>query len=501
MKNDKKVIVCFLFSSSLLFSCSLFNNGLQNRTVPEITDLNGDNGAGYSRVESTTFSMNDVYDTNNMKCLSSIGDSSILIVPVETKDSPKWNETMLKNLDLAFFGNSEDTGWESVSSFYKKSSYGKLNISGEIAPTLKLDYTTSSLADAYIEKDGEKSPYLIAIDSFMKNQEYDSLRKEFDKNKDGYIDSVAFIYTNEIDSENGYWAVTSWLNSNANFSLPNVNAFMWASYNFISGNQKHNRVYPYAAYGNLVDSHTIIHETGHLLGLDDYYCYDENGWDPSGAIEMHSNNVGDESIYSKFQLGWVNPLYVKTDTSVTLTLRTSSKYPDAILINDFWNNSSCDEYLLIEYYSPDILNNKDAIDPYPGNGFRMYTTSGFRIYHIDARIVELTPRGTMVDYSDKIENGKSYFVGASNSASLSYLKNNKDDFKLLHLMEAGGVNTFKRKKSSASNKTLFKKNDMFEPSKEFFYNKDKFNSGEDVGYKIFINDSSDFQGTLTIQKI
>ena len=491
---------CLLLSVLTLNSCNLFTASLKDRIVPDLENVNGLSGEGYSTSSSYSFTLKDVYETVGMKTLNSIGDSKILVVPVQLTDSPRWSDSMVNNARLAFFGESNETGWESVSSFYYKSSYGKLNISGEVSPILNLDYSISELANSSVSQINGKEPYLTVVKEFLSNDSFDEYRKKYDVDKDGYIDSIAFIYSNKIDSDNGYWALTSWHDSKSNLDLPNINSFLWASYNFINGDQKHFG-YKYASYGKLVDSHTIIHETGHLLGIDDYYCYDDDGYDPSGTLEMHSSNIGDESIYSKFSLGWVDPYYVKTSSSVTLTLRTSSKYPDAILINDNWNNSSCDEYLLIEYYSPDILNNKDAVSPYGGNGFQMLKTSGFRIYHIDARIVELSIRGAMIDYSDTIEDGKSYYVGASNSASLSYLKNHKDDFKLVHLLESGGVNTFKKYNSTATEKTLFKKGATFESSKEFFYNINKFNSNEEIGYKISIDKSNDFQGTLTISKI
>ena len=63
---------------------------------------------------------------------------------------------------------------------------------------------------------------------------------------------------------------------------------MWVSYDFV--NDKYLDFYNY----NKLDTHTFVHESGHLLGLNDYYCYDtENTWDPAGVLDMQSYNVGD----------------------------------------------------------------------------------------------------------------------------------------------------------------------------------------------------------------
>ena len=218
---------------------------------------------------------------------------------------------------------------------------------------------------------------------------------------------------------------------------------------------------------------------------------------------MHSYNIGDENIYSKFALGWVNPYYVKTDSSVTLELRSSAFYGDAIILNDSWNGNSMDEYIIIEYYTPQGMNEQDAKSAYKPNGDkanRMYTVNGFRIYHIDSRIVELEARGTMKGYVDSL--GKGYYaVGASNSPSRSHLSGkNAIDFKYVHLLESNGTNTFKNG-GIATNDTLFKKGSSFVATSEFFPNGSKFNDGTEVGYRININNCENEFGSITISKI
>ena len=61
-------------------------------------------------------------------------------------------EEARENIKNAFFGDdvkssSENkTGWESVSSYYKKSSYGKLVISGEVTDWCPISQTLLSAA-------------------------------------------------------------------------------------------------------------------------------------------------------------------------------------------------------------------------------------------------------------------------------------------------------------------------------------------------------------------
>ena len=72
-------------------------------------------------------SMND-----NMPRLNSIGERKMLVVPliIEGYESNATDDNLSK-LEKAFFGKSEDVEYEAVSSYYEKSSYGKLKLSGK----------------------------------------------------------------------------------------------------------------------------------------------------------------------------------------------------------------------------------------------------------------------------------------------------------------------------------------------------------------------------------
>ena len=133
----------------------------------------------------------------------------------------------------------------------------------------------------------------------------------------------------------------------------------------------------------LVDAHTLIHETGHLLGLEDYYDYDGK-MGTAGGLDMMDNNIGDHTAYSKYSLGWTNPYVVTGDSEITIKPFESSG--DMILIKDDWNHSAMDEYLLIEFYTPTGLNAKDAEAKYAGIYPIMFQKPGIKVYHIDSRL-------------------------------------------------------------------------------------------------------------------
>lgn len=459
-----------------------------------------DEALNYEKInrDDVKYTMTDTNSQLGWYTTKSVGNQKFLVIPVELKDGPKWTSTMLDELNTAFFGKSEDTAYESVSSFYYKSSYGKLNITGEVSSVYSLNMTINAL-DSY----GNDAPNYVISKYY--NATEASLLKKYDLNSDGYVDNAIFIYSNDykMTSDTAYWAwchVASQGNYlySPNANKPAFNSYMWASYAFM--NDKYQDGYNY----NKVDAHTYIHESGHMLGLDDYYCYDDtNAWNPAGELEMQSYNVGDQNAYSKFALGWINPYYVKGDT--TIKLKTSALYDEAILINDDWNKSIFDEYLFIEYYTNQGLNEIDAKHQYNGRD-KMYNYNGLRIYHVDARLVKLNSMGNFVSYADDIDITDSnyiYYVGASNSYSNSYLSNAyKKIYRYLHLLDQGGNNKINNGYGGYidPSTTLWTGSKKFQASSTFFNNGTRFNAGNEVGYTISVSNLTSEECTVTIIK-
>ena len=178
-----------------------------------------------------------------------------------------------------------------------------------------------------------------------------------------------------------------------------------------------------------LNTETIIHESGHLLGLDDYYDYDDSKG-PDGGLgggDMMDYNVGDHNPFSKILMGWVIP-YVVTD-SCSIMLDTFCSSGQCILLIDEFS-TIFDEYYLIDYYSPDGLNKLEA--GYNG----LFSSSGIRVYHVDATLT-----------TEEIY-----------SALDIYKYNNSDTVhKLIKLVQASGKNTIEKGEYS-TNADLFKFN-------------------------------------------
>ena len=329
----------------------------------------------------------------NVNYLPSIGNSKILVVPIDftgvsgISTSYTFDSTNLEKLNTLFFDDGTDSclSYESVTSFYKKSSFGKLNLSGSVATP----YKVTSSGYSSISSIDQNATVRILQDSVKNLIANASIKlSNYDSNSDGVIDAVWMVYNVKNYSNGNYknsnmWAYT-FFNQGEN-DYHEVNTFSWASYDFMfdSGVTK-------------IDAHTYIHETGHMLGLSDYYDYSHN-CSPTGFVDMMDANIIDHNSYSKMLLGWTKPYIVNGDCEINLA---SANYENNCIVipydgykttkkSEKYTFNPFDEYLLIEFYTPIGLNKVDSDETY-SNNVKGLSSNGFRVYHVDNRLIYLT---------------------------------------------------------------------------------------------------------------
>jgi len=328
-------------------------------------------------------------------------DSAVntLVIPLEMTDFPfsstQHGANFLNALNNIFNGNGEqDTGyWESVGSYYRKSSMGKLNFNFEIAPIYSCgktsqevnDLVTTSNASYYISCQMVED----AIANYKAVNGTDSTKK-FDNDGDGYIDGLWVVYSapdyahsstiGKYSNKDTFWAFCTDKQTNAaNVDSPTLHSFGWASQDFMNE----------GVVAPKVDAHTFIHETGHLLSLTDYYSYDITSSSSSGCqggLAMMDLNIGDQDSFSKMALGWADPYVVTEDCVVTINPNESSG--DCILLADSWNGTVFDEYMLFDLQTPTGLNAADSTASYSSRPL-YFNKPGVRAYHVDARVGQL----------------------------------------------------------------------------------------------------------------
>ena len=357
-----------------------------------------------------SYTYND-YISNNYYPKSSMpvkGTSKMLVIPIWFNDSHLFinendKDALKEDIRLAYFGSEEETGWHSVASYYENESTNLLDITGTVSTWYEPDISYS-----YIAGDVNDSHTITvnllknATNWYFENSEEST--KDYDADGDGYLDGVVFIYAapnwmslkhhaSNPDSitENRYgnlWAYCFWADGSSNKDNPGLNVFFWASYDFMFDHRNPQiGEYGYGDSGYTVDAHTYIHESGHMFGLDDYYDYGNDKYSPAGGFSMQDETVGAHDPFSTYSLGWAKA-YIPV-ISGSLRLTPFQKDKEIIILTPNFNkfNSPFDEYLILEFYDPSNLNEKDAYTQYMSSAASGARQPGIRLWHVDARLL------------------------------------------------------------------------------------------------------------------
>lgn len=426
--------------------------------------------------------------------IPSTGAYSLLVIPVQFSDKPISDEQM-DRLGKAFNGTSEDTGWESVNSYYKKSSYGKLDMTFDVQKPFVTDKNYKYYEDysGKITVDGEtitKTGDILLLELALAYYAQSLDLTKYDTDNDGIIDAVYLIYSapvtydSEANADSIYWAyVTTYPTETQKYDGLEVGYYLFAGFDFMdehTGNS--NDTYlgqeGYTPYKGLkIMAETYIHETGHLLGLDDYYDYEDakGSGEGLGGADMMDYNVGDHNAYSKLILGWVDPTVITTTQTVTINAFESSGQFLMVLLD--YDGTYFSEYLLIDLYANTGLNFLGASQQ---NSLLYYdlTTKvgaeyGVRIYHISSSIK--TP------YNDDYGS----FTDNNNSVS---------DTALIKLVEADGEKKFASTEGYAESTDLWMAGDSLLSA---FPNYAR-NDNKKVNFDIRIDSVSKTSATITI---
>lgn len=340
---------------------------------------------------------------------SSLGSPKLLVIPLTFSDT-SFSQRELNKIEKAYFGKDEETSWESLVSYYEKSSYGKLKFQGNVTAPYQYSLSSKEVEDRYLAKTLTVNSIIdTAVNEVLKR---DNLkRSDYDTNGDGYLDGIEIIYKSSremTDSTSSlWWCFTSSLHNNSNKENPVLNRYFWSLYSQIET--------PY--YSDSIDAHTLVHETGHMLGLNDYYDYSSQSV-PAGAVDMMDRNIGDHGAYSKYMLGWVTPKVIDGSASdFEITLSSFTDTGDCVILRntttDPFNNTPYDEYLMLSYVTPTGVNEQDSYGygeyNYAGFGNRGgYSKAGLQVMHIDNRLISF--EGSKVDEDDNIDYSKAAYT-------------------------------------------------------------------------------------------
>lgn len=454
---------------------------------------------------------------------NTIGTSKVLVIPIAFTDET-FTASELQDIQTVLGGTAEDTNyWESLKSFYYKSSYGQLNLEFTYSDPVNMGVSASDFYNAN-GQDGSDIALRTGVAAY-KTAHGETSTAEFDQNNDGVIDSVIMIYACDQLSHGDYdgdlyWAYRYWDQgldeTQASVESPIGYSYFWASMNFF-----------YEGTGTRashtgVDAHTMCHEFGHMLGADDYYnAGDKSGKEPSGSKLMMAFNVLDHDIFNKMSFGWVKPIVATGSTEVTLT--SSALSGSALLLADpnGWNGTAFDEYVLLELYTPEGLNEQDSVTAYPGRieSFGNSTglnQTGIRAWHVDNRLCFATGMSKSNAYignevtdqqiiSGNLPTGEGEFVPlCSNSAAYDAQSVQGKGYDSLTMISSTG------KAWTSSNyaveSDLFQAGDTFSlmdsadaaKYKKYFANRAKLNNGNTFPWKVTVKSISNGQAVLDV---
>ena len=286
-----------------------------------------------------------IFPSNFMPAQGNVG---ALVIPVEFIDF-RFQEDPVENLEAMFSGNGTDLV-PSVEDYFTNASYGEMKINAEIQPVVRLDKTRSSYS-------GQHAQLIEDLLAVMTDRGIDL--SEFDQNGDGVLDGLYIIWAGAPEASGDDW----WPYSDTFYFEYKVAGIQLGSFSFLS--------YELLTENSVLRQYTAIHETGHQLGLTDYYA--DSYTSGTNAAVMMDRNEGDEDCFSKMLLGWITPQVI--NSSCYVTLESASVVADAALIApQSWDGNYLSEYFMAEYVTPEA-NQEDQ--PLAAGG-------GVRIWHVNA---------------------------------------------------------------------------------------------------------------------
>ena len=293
------------------------------------------------------------------------------------------------SIDGKLFGDG-DGGYpyESLRNFYRRSSYGQLALQGATLGWYTTSYPRSRVPMTAAGREALIKEALDSID--VAGHDF----SQYDNDGDGTIDYFTVIWTGPDTGWAQFWWAFELRFTDSSYRLDGKSlgdySWEWES----------------RPGGGTFSPQYVIHETGHALGLPDYYDYDW-GLGPTGGlggIDMMDSATGDHNCFSKFLLDWISPT-IASGGATPVALGPSGTSPGAVLFTRGATAEAFSEYFMLQNRTRGA-NDVDL----PGDGFL--------VWHVDAR---LNTTGTDFMYDN------------------SYTAH-----KLLRLMEADGLEEIER---------------------------------------------------------
>lgn len=239
------------------------------------------------------FSLRSVVPSTWKSGMATVGAGRVLALRVSFPDYSFADDDTLEALDALINGGGTSAfPYESLHAYYERASYGALDISGTA-----VDYQAKH-ERSYYQHD-INSLFVEALDALDESLDL----SQFDGNCDGYIDCVYLHFAGPDAGWGSTWWSQEWTVPQQ--APPEVYERSW------DGKRLWNACLLADNCAADMAASTLIHETGHVLGLPDLYSYRRSTIDSLGrsgclTFDLMDNNAGDTNAFFKWMLGWID---------------------------------------------------------------------------------------------------------------------------------------------------------------------------------------------------
>ncbi len=281
--------------------------------------------------------------------LQSKGSLGVLVIPVQFSDV-RFEDDAESNLEQVFRGGGTADA-PSVKTYFANASYGSLYMDVIVQPIVTINAPRS-------DYDNDLEAMIVKCLDYVDDVREVNLNT-FDENYDGCFDALYFVFAGETGENGSFW----WPHTETYFGGLRAGGVKVGGCTLLS--------YEMLMNGTVLEQYTAIHETGHLLGLTDYYASGTTSG--TNADVMMDRNKGDEDCFSKLLLGWTVPQTAMT--SGTFRIESESVTSDALIVAaPDWDGNILSEYFMIEYVTPEA---NQSVHDIPEEG-------AIRIWHVNA---------------------------------------------------------------------------------------------------------------------
>lgn len=295
--------------------------------------------------------------------MPSTGTARVLCLLVEFQDLVHHPANSQQAINNALFGagDAAEFPYESLQNYYKRASYNKLNLTGNTLGWYRTPYPRSQVP----QTPAGRQALIREVINHYAGQGHDF--SQYDNDGDGDIDLFYVIYAGENNGWGNFWWAyqTEWSDNSFRPGGKRLAKYVFQFQNYDASTPFTPRV--------------IIHETGHALGIPDFYDY-EDAVGPRGGVgglDMMDGNQGDHNCFSKWVLGWLTPRVVSSG-SQTIALRASGTSEDCLLIMPGASTGAAgqfSEFFMVQNRTK--AGNDDAGD---------WAGAGLMIWHIDSTL-------------------------------------------------------------------------------------------------------------------